>query len=411
MPLWEIMRVSLEGLRSHKMRSSLTAMGIIFGVAAVIAMLSIGAGARDEALRKYASLGVNNILVRAPERSSAQLDEDRAAFSRGLSRRDVAALRELIPERVVVSAQSERRLDVSRHDRTRRGAVVGVDVGYFEAFGLRAAQGSTLGVSHMEGGARVCVLGHGIKRKLFDFEAAVGERLKLGSDWYRVVGVMGDRSGRAQAANRLAARDVDLDVYIPLPTALIRAPRAFPQPELDQITITVPESGLLRPVALLTRRLLERRHHGVEDFALVLPEQLLQEEQKEQRMFNAVLAAIAGISLLVGGIGIMNIMLATVQERVREIGVRRAVGATARDVVAQFVAEAGLLSVAGGIAGTVLGVLMAHSIDLFADFSAVVSPISVALAFGVALGGGLVFGIYPARRAAARDPIEALRHD
>ncbi|MAE70088.1 MAG: hypothetical protein CME06_06425, partial [Gemmatimonadetes bacterium] len=397
MPWTEILHVSLEGLRAHKMRTLLTALGIIFGVGAVIAMLSIGEGARNEAMRKYASLGVENILVRGAERSAKELDTDRARFSRGLAGRDVATLRGLVPAGVAVNPQTERTREARRGDRSLRTTLVAVEEGYFDLFELATEAGTALRPPHMLEGARVCVLGRGIKRKLFDFEPAVGERVKLGSEWFNVIGVLADRSAGAASANKLVSRDVDLDIYIPLPTARIRFPRAFPQAELDQITITVPDRELLQPVARLVRRVLARRHHGVEDYALVLPEQLLQEEQKDQRLFNAVLAAIAGISLLVGGIGIMNIMLATVQERIREIGLRRAVGATARDVVAQFVAEAALLSVAGGLIGTVLGVTMAHSIDIFADFSAVVSPFSVVLAFGVSLAVGLVFGIYPAR--------------
>ena len=411
MPWGEILRISLEGLHAHKGRTLLTALGIIFGVAAVIAMLAIGEGARDQALRKYASLGVRNILVRAPQRTDSQLDADRAHFSRGLNRRDVRALRELIPPEVVVSPQTERKLDAKWRDRSRETTIVGVEPAYFSLFDLHLAQGKSFRAEHLADCSRVCVLGHGVKRELFDYEMAIGERVKLGSDWFRVIGVLPDRSLAGESANKLAARDVDFDVYVPLSSAILRFPRPFPQPELDQISLRVPASEWLHPVARLIRRVLDRHHNGVDDFALILPEQLLEEEQKDQRLFNTVLAAIAGISLLVGGIGIMNIMLATVQERVSEIGLRRAVGATARDVVAQFVTEAALISVGGGVLGVFLGVTMAHSIDLFADFSAVVSIGGVFIAFSVSLLVGLVFGIYPARRAAALDPIEALHRE
>ncbi len=411
MPWNEILRISLEGLRAHKARTLLTALGIIFGVAAVIAMLSIGEGARVQAMRKYASLGVHNILVRKAQRSSEELDADRAHFSRGLDQRDVRALRAVVPAGVQVSPQCEQKLTAKYRDRMHETTVVGVEPDFFSIFNLTPISGTTLGAGQMVDGLRVCVLSHSIKRQLFDFDPAVGASIKLGSEWFRVAGVLPSRASDRETSNKLADRDVDFDIYIPLPTLLWRFPRSFPQPQLDQITLRVPESAALAPTANLVRRLLARRHHGVADYALILPEQLLEAEQADQRLFNAVLAAIAGISLLVGGIGIMNIMLATVQERVKEIGLRRAVGATAADVVAQFIAEAALLSVGGGLIGVVLGVTMAHSIDLFADFSAVVSIGGVLVAFSVSLLVGLIFGIYPARRAAALDPIQALHHE
>jgi putative ABC transport system permease protein len=411
MPWKDTLRISLEGLQAHTARTLLTALGIIFGVAAVIAMLSIGEGAREQALRKYASLGVHNILVRKARRTSEELDADRAHFSRGLDRRDVSALRAVVPPGVLVSPQCEQKRNAKYRDRMREITVVGVQPDYFSIFARAASSGTILGAGHMVEGLRVCVLSHSIKRELFDFDPAVGESVKLGSEWFRVIGVLPSRTSDREATNKLADRDVEFDIYVPLPTMLLRFPRAFPQPELDQITLRVEQSAALAPTANLVRRLLQRRHHGVDDFALILPEQLLEAEQADQRLFNAVLAAIAGISLLVGGIGIMNIMLATVQERVKEIGLRRAVGATAADVVAQFITEAALLSVGGGLIGVVLGITMAHSIDLFADFSAIVSAGSVFIAFGVSLVVGLVFGIYPARRAAALDPIEALHHE
>lgn len=397
-----------DGLRAHKMRSALTALGIVFGVAAVIAMLAIGEGAKRKALAKYASLGTDTVIVRAIPRSLERLDQDRADFSPGLSLEDAHHLSRLLSAQSppsLQSARSERSSNMRRGDRSLTAPLVGVDANYRQIQRLHVTSGRWLHPMDIQSEARVCVLGREIKRHLFDFERAEGSRIKIGSQWFTVIGVLADRP----EGGHLGGDTPNLEVLAPISTVLQRFPRAFPHPQLDQITLST--SGEVSTVALITARSLRRRHRGVEDFAIVVPEQLLAEEARDQRLFNTLLAAIAGISLLVGGIGIMNIMLATVQERVKEIGIRRAVGATSTDVVLQFLLEAALLSVAGALAGVVLGIGMAHSIDLFADFSAEISPLPIVLAFGVALSVGLTFGIYPARRAAALDPIEALHHE
>jgi putative ABC transport system permease protein len=239
----------------------------------------------------------------------------------------------------------------------------------------------------------------------------VERRIKVGSEWFLVVGIMQNTSRIAEAAGVLATRDLNRDIYIPLDTALSRRAIEPPVSELTQLTLRVHSGASVEATAMAAKRIIERRHFGAADVGFVVPEQLIREKQKEQRMFNVVLGSIAAISLLVGGIGIMNIMLASVLERRKEIGVRRALGARRADILSQFLAEAATISLTGGVIGIGLGILLARSIRLVAQFEAVPTALAIFVAFGVSVTTGLLFGYYPARQAAGTHPIEALRYE
>ncbi len=404
-------RVGFAGLLAHKLRSLLATLGIVFGVAAVIAMLAVGEGAKREALAKYETWGSENIIVRDTGATSDDRRGEGAFFSEGLTREDARAISELVSTSICVAPQADRTATVSAGDEEAECLVVAATPHLVEVMNLWIDRGRFIHDIDLSNKSKVCVLGADVARKLFPFSSPVGKRVKIDRDWFYVVGKTEGKSKIAESAGVLSARDLNKDVYIPLNTELSRRKARAPDCELSQITLKIVSIDALKRSALAVKRIMERRHHGASDFGLVLPEELIEEQQKEQKMFNVVLGAIAAISLLVGGIGIMNIMLASVLERRREIGIRRALGAKRSDIMTQFLAEAAMISLSGGILGVALGLLLAQSIHLFAQFHAHPTIFAVTLAFGVSVTTGLVFGYYPARRAAGTHPIEALRYE
>ncbi len=422
--------IGLEGLRVHKLRSFLTSLGIIFGVAAVIAMLSIGEGARREALEQIRLLGTNNILVRSKPSPPPTGERTRPSFSTGLVAADGEAIREICPfvERVV--PQWEKSAFAQAGSARTEARVIGTTPDFLVVFGYRLREGSFLLPEQLVARANVCVLADDVKKALFPFEAALGKRVKLDDQWFEVIGVMERQLSPGSAVPNLQVRNLNLDVYLPLTTAREKLERRPPgassnanmnmndddapivRPEaLDQIAVRVSSEEGIDEAAAVVRRILSRRHFGVVDYEIVVPEALVRQSQKTQRIFNVVMGAIAGISLLVGGIGIMNIMLASVWERTKEIGIRRALGATRRDVLSQFLFEASVLSIAGGLVGIAVGIGLTRAITLFAAWKTVVSIPAVVAAFVVSAAVGISFGYYPAKRAALQDPIESLRYE
>jgi putative ABC transport system permease protein len=333
---------------------------------------------------------------------------------------------------------------ITREGHHRSGKVVGVDSNYFDVMNLKLDEGAAFAIRHFMQAAPVTIIGQGVKSRFFTTENPIGKPIKVGTEWLTVVGVLEDRKVSAETAQHLGIRDANMDVYVPLPTMLLRyrnraevtqqemelaardansggnndstetdeqraEKRNYNQ--LDKVIVQVDRSTTVTAVADVVRRMLQRRHNDVTDFEITVPELLLKQEQRTKTIFNIVLGAIASISLVVGGIGIMNIMLASILERIKEIGVRRAVGATQGDVRAQFLSEAVMISLAGGITGIVVGGLGAVGIERIAKIHTIVSPMSVAVAFGVSVAVGLVFGIVPATKAAKQDPIVCLRYE
>jgi len=408
----EYLRMGLEGLTDHKLRSFLTMLGIILGVASVIAMLSIGEGAKREALEKFKILGVNNIIVRDKALSDQELEEVRAKFSPGLSLKDADAIQAIIPTVENVAPQAEFEIEARYEDKSAKATLVGITPVVLNILNYELELGTLLTEDHYQREMRVCLLGAEVAKSLFPTEDPLGKRVKLEDQWFQVQGVMVSRSLYTETVGELAARNLNQDIYIPLSSFL----RRFTKEELlasqiDQLTVKVNESSQLVETGAIIRRILDRRHYRNKDFDIVIPYELLKQEEKERRIYNLVLGSIAAISLLVGGIGIMNIMLATVLERTREIGVRRALGAKRKDILTQFLIEAVGLSLVGGTIGVFLGIAMSEVVSNIGEFGAIVSPFHVLLAFFVSAAVGVISGTFPARRAANIDPIEALRYE
>lgn len=445
------LRSAIEALSHNSLRAALTSLGILFGVASVIAMLAIGRGAQQEILEQMRLLGSNNVvitpIVEQKEEAAAQQGAAQPRrFSPGLTALDVAAISQIIPEVESTTGEIVLNTMITREGRRRSGKVVGVDTAYFRLLNLDIASGHMFGKTQMIDASPVAIIGQGVKARFFTSEDPIGRTIKVGDTWLTVVGVLADRTLSNETAQRLGIRDANLDVYVPLPTMLMRyrnrstvSSTAVEQAgranvvviggdaaggedeekraertnyhQLDRVVVRVGDAKAVPGVASIMRRMLERRHNGVVDFEITVPEELLRQEQRTKQIFNVVLFAIASISLIVGGIGIMNIMLASILERIREIGVRRAMGATQHNILAQFLAEAVLISVAGGVAGILTGGLLSSGIERFAEIKTIVSGMSVAVAFGVSISVGLVFGIIPAWRAAKQDPVVCLRYE
>lgn len=436
-------QIALEAVLANQLRSLLTALGIIFGVAAVIAMLAIGNGAEKEILEQIKMVGVNNIIIEPVVEQEEnklepnQANTDKKKFSPGLRLADAESIVENIPGIEVVSPEAVMETFIIKDGFRRSAKLVGVLPSYFDITSFTLNEGNMFSRRQIEGGLPVCIIGKGIQTRFFATENPLGKNIKVGSQWMEVVGVLEERIMSEKNISKLGIRDYNMDVYVPIKTFLIRyrnrelitesilkaandnngnnnnsenqAPKNYHQ--IDRLVVQVKDAGKLSATAEVISRMMERRHFGVVDYEITIPELLLKQQQRTQNIFNIVLGAIAGISLLVGGIGIMNIMLASVMERIKEIGLRLSIGAQKTDIVTQFLFEAMMISVSGGLVGVVLGVSLAMGISSFGDFPTIITFSSILVSFGVAATVGLIFGIAPARRAAEQDPITSLRYE
>jgi putative ABC transport system permease protein len=407
----ESFAVSLDGLFSHKLRSVLTMLGIIFGVAAVIAMLSIGAGAKREALDQIRLLGTNNVIVRSYTVVTQSDEKGSVVEGAGLTMEDARSFMVLAPLVEASVPQKEYgNVRVTFNQAEALATVVGTVPDYQNVLSFKTTKGGFFNYQDNHQSRRVAVLGNGIKEKLFAFEDPIGRQIKVGDLWFTVLGVM-EPKPQSTGKGGVGDRDLNTDVYVPLSSALLRFERDKTTPEVDQVILKVTDENRIKEAANLVSTLLNIRHRQMKDYRIVVPEELLRQSQKTQKIFNIVMGAIAGISLLVGGIGIMNIMLASILERTREIGIRRAIGATRKDILGQFLIEAILLSFSGGLIGILIGFLMTKIISGYAHWKTIIELSSILLSFCVSAGVGILFGIYPARKAAMLDPIEALRYE
>lgn len=408
----ENIRVALRGLIDHKFRSFLTMLGIIFGVASVISMLSIGEGAKRQAIAKYQDLGVNNIIIREKEFSDEELEEVRAKFSQGLSINDAQVIKEVVPGVVRVASQAEFSTDVKYTDKSSRSTVIGITPEYIKMLNFETENGTFINEDHYKRNLKVCVLGAGVAKTLFQHQNALGKMVKVDDQWMEVVGVLKSKALFTETVGELASRDLNTDIYVPLTTFLNRFTRAnLLSSEVQQITVQVENSGKLMEISELIKGILQRHHFNNNDYTLVIPYELLKQEEKERQIYNFLLGAIAAISLVVGGIGIMNIMLATVMERTREIGIRRAIGAKKSDIMSQFVTEAVAISITGGLIGVVLGISLSLTISFFTDVNTFIRLYSVLVAFGFSVLVGISFGYLPAKNAANLKPIDSIRYE
>ena len=442
--------IAVDAVTSNKLRSLLTALGIIFGVAAVIAMLAIGNGAQQEILEQIKLVGVNNIVIKpVVEQEEEKIEEasgeqEKKKFSPGLTLRDVSSIRAIIPTLTTISPEIIIETNVVRQGYRRSAKLVGVEPAYFQIYNFELEEGMMFSDPQRELGSPVCIIGQSIRTRFFPTENPIGKNIKVGPHWLTIIGVLKERYVSQNSISKLGIRDFNMDIYVPLNTMLIRykdrdkltaadirqaaaagrsrGPAAASTNteseaelknyhQLDRLVIQVDETPALQPSAEILSRLLKRKHYNMVDFEIEIPELLLKQQQRTNDIFNYVLGAIAGISLLVGGIGIMNIMLASVLERIKEIGLRLSIGAKKSDVTQQFLFEAIMISVSGGIIGVILGITMAYVVSEVAEIPTLISFSSILLSFGVAATVGLIFGIAPARKAASQDPITSLRYE
>lgn len=440
---------ALRVISTNKIRTFLTALGIIFGVAAVISMLAIGNGAEKEILSQLELVGVNNIVITsiADEEENGDAEEDEESketkrFSKGLDVLDVNSIRKNVPSVLKVSPEILMDSYVTTNGLQSSIKLIGVSPDFFKVSNITIESGKNFSDVQVNNALPVCIIGKKIEKKLFTGESAVGKKIKVKDVWLQVIGVIEEKFVSDKAQENLGIRNLNTDVYIPIKTFLTRyrdrkiivdkEPEAvdgvifisggnnsgpkkrIPRGnyhQIDKLIIQVDNSEKLNATANLVSRMLKRRHNSVVDFEVSIPIQLLKQQQKTKQIFNIVLSIIAGISLLIGGIGIMNIMLASVLERTKEIGIIRAIGATQEDVILQFLSESVLISIGGGIIGIFLGILSAYIIELATGIETILSFSSILLSFFVATAIGLIFGIAPAKSASKKSPIEAIRYE
>ena len=422
--IFRAIKLGMKSLLLHKLRSGLTVLGIIFGVAAVISMLAVGEGSSRKAQRQFAELGATNIIYRSEKPSEETMSAGggrRMVLNYGLKYDDFDRILATVPTIKKALPIREIRKQIRYLSRALDGRVVGTTQDYADFNRLDIDKGRFLTASDNARYENFAVLASETAKTLFPYEDPLEKSVKLGSDYYTVIGVTKERAQSAGIGGSLSAQDFNKDVYIPLNTCKLRfgerlvdaRPGSFSveETQLSQITLQVGSIDQVRGSAPIIEAAV-LPHHPKKDVKMVVPYDLLMQAQATARQFSIILGTIASISLLVGGIGIMNIMLATVTERTREIGIRRALGAKQRDITIQFLIETIVLSGVGGVLGVCIGIGIPEILRYFAkDQEPVVTPGSVVLAFGISVAIGILFGLYPAQRAAKMDPIEALRHE
>ena len=432
---------------ANKIRTLLTSLGIIFGVAAVITMLAIGNGAEKEILAQLELVGVNNIVITPipDDKEDAQEIDDEAItvkrFSKGLDMLDAMSIKKNIPSVKTVSPEIILETYVIKKGRQNPVKLIGISSDYFSTSNITLESGKNFSKIQSENAFPVCIIGKKIEKKLFTGESAIGEHIKVKDVWLQVIGVIEEKFISNNAQENLGIRNMNLDIYIPVKTFLVRykdrkiisdkiidtsggvvyfsgqqqgPKKRIPRGnyhQIDKLVVQVDNSSQLNATADVLSRMLKRRHNNMLDFEISIPIQLLKQQQKTKQIFNIVLSIIAGISLLIGGIGIMNIMLASVLERTKEIGIIRAIGATQEDVILQFLTESVLVSIGGGIIGIFLGVFASYILEITTGIETILTINSMLLSFFVATLVGLIFGIAPAKAAASKSPIEAIRHE
>ena len=418
-------RLGVKSLWLHRLRSLLTVLGIVFGVCSVIAMLAIGEGASFEAQEQIKNLGSQNIILRSIKPPEEQKVSDRGSQSYvlqyGLTYADIKRIQSTIPGVMVVLPARVMREYVWNISRRIDSEIMATVPWYPTMRNHRVARGRFFSDAEMESKANVCVLGAEMVSGLFPLDSPMGKHVRVGGEYYQVIGIMEPRGkGVKQDETQEGAKQAAHRMFIPLETAKTRYGEVLMKQrsgsfeaeriQLHEVTVKVELPEQVPAVADAVKQVMERNHKK-KDYDMIVPLELLKRAERTKQIFNIVLGSIAAISLLVGGIGIMNIMLASVTERTREIGIRRALGAKRRDIIIQFLVETVMLSGAGGVIGVLLGVSIPYLVTHFAEMKTIITFWSPMLAFTISGLVGIVFGIYPALRAARMDPVEALRHE
>ena len=413
-PLAEECQQGLQNLLVYKLRTLLTMLGMVFGVAAVVTMVSIGAGAQREVMAYLEDLGVRNLIIEAREANDQQALQTVRKTSPGLTFQDLRMLRASVPGLVHSSAR-KRFVPAKMLPKPARDipVVYGVDTSYQALSRLRIRTGRFFTDDEHLRAAAVCVLGAGARENLFGSADPIGAHVKAAEQWFRVIGVLDSQISVTGDVGGMPAQDRNNIVFVPTTSALLRLEDTYSRfkDEIDGIYLGLDSATSPIAASEVVRSVLESTHRGTADYSLLVPAELLAEQERTRRVFDIVMVALASISLLVGGIGIMNIMLASVVERTREIGVRRAVGARYGDIVRQFLIETMMICFTGGLVGLVCGITLSKAVAVLAGWSTVITPASVLLAFTVSVTVGLVFGLYPALRAARLDPVVALHNE
>ncbi len=416
------LKLAVRSLLLHKLRSALTMLGTILGAGSVIAMLAVGEGSKRHALEQIRRLGASNVILRTVESkaerapatesgtNSESIAPERLEF--GLLDRDLERIQATIPtiRRAVPLALVRQDARFARR-RMLNARILGTTPDYLEVKSLAVHRGRFLSDSDVSRAATVAVLGAGAAARLFGHRDPIGRSLLLGEVAVVVVGILDTQGSGSAESGALSSDNFNNDIYIPLRTCRQRFGDLLEKTQLTEITLGVRDEDHVSQTAAMARILLDATHPLKDDFEIQVPLELLEQAEEEKKLWNLVLGSIAGVSLLVGGIGIMNIMLATITERTREIGVRRALGAKRKDITVQFLLETLVLSTTGALLGILVGVTAPSIVSAASEIDTVVKVWSVALAFAISVGVGVVFGVYPALRAALMDPIEALRHE
>ena len=431
--------LAMEGIIQNKMRSFLTALGIIFGVFAVIAMMAIGNGSQEAIKEQLELIGTNNIMITAippsdngddgQEEEGSTSKKEKKSYSPGLSIEDAESIQKILPNTEYVSLETSEDSRVIYQQKIINSRTLGVNNDFFRVNNLDLADGRMFSDYQVENGINVCILGSNISKKLFLGKDPIGKYVKSNQNVFKVIGVLDKKIISQENYDKLGLKNYGNLLFIPMRSFLLRIDdrrkiadkdinkgnndrrKVENYHQLDKIVVKVSESVDSESTASVIFNLLKRKHNGQVDFELDVPELLIKQQQDTQGTLNFVFAIIAGISLLVGGIGIMNIMLASVMERIKEIGLRRSIGATKEDIIYQFLLEAVGISLVGGLLGVGLGIVGAKVIASYANIPTVISIWSIFLSFFIAVTVGVVFGILPAQKAAKQDPITALRRD
>jgi putative ABC transport system permease protein len=413
--LFKIIALAVKSLLQHKLRATLSILGVVCGVAAVLSMLSIGEGAKRESLSQIEQLGTRNIYVKSIPLTEMQEKKSRAKLSQGLTLYDAQRIKNGCRDVQDVAGLRELKASVFGTIRDVMPQIVSCSPNYASLLNIPMGNGRFISDPDMEEGKLVCVIGDNVAKNM-GTSGSIGDYLRIENSLFKIIGVLRRMESKERKAGAISLRNYNDMVFIPLTVAGLVSKSASVTgaaawPEVTELVVGVSTAQQVLRSVPAVKRILEVTHGGAEDYQIIVPQELLNQSRKIQRTFNIVLGSIAFISLLVGGIGIMNIMLATVSERTKEIGVRRAFGATYSDIIIQFLAESTILTFTGGMIGIIIGLGGVWLISAIAKWSTAITVLSLVLPLLTSILVGIFFGLYPAYAAAKMDPIAALRYE